>query len=299
MRSYTRNRHDAVLTVFEQLALKELSLHADTAARVCTGLSSDTLPKVFDEKMLDKVARLTSAQSVTALTVLRRLEGLGLLTPVSQYRWQVAGQRDVFGKLASMLEAVAFFRQSVHQDRTAASVVLTRPAQPSRLEKALAEFGWTIQDLQLTSEAFVDIATYAKRRFIVMTPFLDEHGGRWLVELLRKVSPEVEKAVILRYIAQPSHWSYPEGYSVLAGVLAELRATVYDYALPRADGSGTETFHAKVILADDDYAYVGSANMNKASLEYSMELGILIRGEAAKTVARVVEAITQICSSQP
>jgi hypothetical protein len=104
MKSCTRNRYDAVLTAFEQLALKDLSPHADTATRVCTGLSSETLPRVFDENMLDKVARLTSAQSVTALIVLRRLEGLGLLTPVSEYRWQIAAQRDVFGKLASMLE---------------------------------------------------------------------------------------------------------------------------------------------------------------------------------------------------
>ena len=45
-----------------------------------------------------------------------------------------------------------------------------------------------------------------------------------------------------------------------------------NYALQRASG-GRESFHAKVILADDCRAYVGSANVTGWSLDYSMELG--------------------------
>lgn len=60
---------------------------------------------------------------------------------------------------------------------------------------------------------------------------------------------------------------------------------------------GIETFHAKVVLADDDYAYVGSANMNRSSLENAMELGVLMRGEAARAVGRVVNAIRAVCKS--
>jgi phosphatidylserine/phosphatidylglycerophosphate/cardiolipin synthase-like enzyme len=81
---------------------------------------------------------------------------------------------------------------------------------------------------------------------------------------------------------------------VLRPALAQLGVEVYDYAIPRPAGAGTETFHAKVVLADDNYAYVGSANMNKSSLEYSMELGILVRGEAATLVSKVIDAILQI-----
>lgn len=46
------------------------------------------------------------------------------------------------------------------------------------------------------------------------------------------------------------------------------------------------------------YAYVGSANMNRSSLEHSMELGMLVRGEAARTVAKVVEAVMRVCAGR-
>lgn len=70
-----------------------------------------------------------------------------------------------------------------------------------------------------------------------------------------------------------------------------MNAKVYDYALPRADSTGIETFHAKVVLADWTDAYVGSSNMNRASLERSMEMGVLIRGDGARSVAIVIDAI--------
>jgi phosphatidylserine/phosphatidylglycerophosphate/cardiolipin synthase-like enzyme len=52
--------------------------------------------------------------------------------------------------------------------------------------------------------------------------------------------------------------------------------------LDRPEATGYETFHAKVLLADDDEAYVGSANMTKWSFEQSLELGVLVRGRAAR-----------------
>ena len=52
-----------------------------------------------------------------------------------------------------------------------------------------------------------------------------------------------------------------------------------------------QTFHAKVVLCDDDVAYVGSSNLNAASLEHSMEMGVAMEGKAARDIAIVVEAV--------
>ena len=60
---------------------------------------------------------------------------------------------------------------------------------------------------------------------------------------------------------------------------------------------GYETFHAKVILADDRMAYIGSANMTQASLSVSMELGALLKGNSVKTLGSVVDAILSIAPS--
>lgn len=45
------------------------------------------------------------------------------------------------------------------------------------------------------------------------------------------------------------------------------------------------------MLCDDDVAYVGSSNLNAASLEHSMEMGVAMEGKAARDVAMVVEAV--------
>lgn len=68
---------------------------------------------------------------------------------------------------------------------------------------------------------------------------------------------------------------------------------VFDYRLER-DGGGFETFHAKVVLADRNWAYVGSTNMTQWSLAYSMELGVSLKGRSAGRIARVVDAVLRV-----
>jgi phosphatidylserine/phosphatidylglycerophosphate/cardiolipin synthase-like enzyme len=82
--------------------------------------------------------------------------------------------------------------------------------------------------------------------------------------------------------------------STSAGRLQVLGVQVYDYALPREGGKGIETFHAKLVLADDVMAYVGSSNMTWGSLEHSMELGLVVTGVAPKRLAVLTDAIVGI-----
>ena len=52
-----------------------------------------------------------------------------------------------------------------------------------------------------------------------------------------------------------------------------------------------ETFHDKVVVADDMPAYVGSANLLSSSEGLSLEMGLLVEGGAAAQVARLVDAV--------
>ena len=52
-----------------------------------------------------------------------------------------------------------------------------------------------------------------------------------------------------------------------------------------------ETFHAKILLADDDKAYIGSANMTRWSRDFSMERGVILRGPSVRPVATLVDAV--------
>lgn len=92
----------------------------------------------------------------------------------------------------------------------------------------------------------------------------------------------------------PSHPSYPTGYDLVSAKLSALKVKVYDYVVDKMDAPGYETFHAKVVLADRSTAYVGSSNMNKASKERSMEMGLVVEERAAQQISRVLESIMKV-----
>jgi phosphatidylserine/phosphatidylglycerophosphate/cardiolipin synthase-like enzyme len=57
-----------------------------------------------------------------------------------------------------------------------------------------------------------------------------------------------------------------------------------------------ETFHAKLIVADDTLAYVGSADLLNSSEGLSLETGLLVEGNAAVQVA-LVDAVLRAARS--
>ena len=82
-----------------------------------------------------------------------------------------------------------------------------------------------------------------------------------------------------------------EGKLTIGEWLAKRGVSVLNYSIPKDSGSKRETFHAKVVLSDRDVAYVGSSNLTAGSREFSMELGVVLRGKAARLVSEVVEAV--------
>ncbi|MCS3896263.1 hypothetical protein M2171_005396 [Bradyrhizobium japonicum USDA 38] len=65
----------------------------------------------------------------------------------------------------------------------------------------------------------------------------------------------------------------------------------FDYTV--ASDDGFETFLAKVALADDQLAYVGSANMTVFA-RHSMDLGLLVEARPARVVANVLCAVVKV-----
>jgi hypothetical protein len=145
-----------------------------------------------------------------------------------------------------------------------------------------------------TSAAFARLAQAASRRLVVMSPFIDAGGFRWLRRVFEATRMDCQKIVVLRNAEQ---------YSVELGVqhadwLRALRVSVRDYHLSHDAASGRalpiETFHAKLIVADDTFAYVGSANLLNSSEGLSLETGLLVEGATAIQVARLVDAVLRV-----
>jgi phosphatidylserine/phosphatidylglycerophosphate/cardiolipin synthase-like enzyme len=138
-----------------------------------------------------------------------------------------------------------------------------------------------------TQQTFEKLADAAASSFTIMTPFLNEEGLVITLHLFRRTRAHRRHLIIRRSGAARS--AVDRGWNDLL----HLGVDVLDYTLPVA--GGYETFHAKVLLADQDLAYVGSANMT-AFARHSMELGILTDGRAARVVASIVRGVERIAT---
>lgn len=271
-------------------ALKGLSAHSAVGGLICGAAGDGQLAGTVDVRRICAVSGIAQSRTGEALEFLRAARSLGLVEQISELNWRVA-QAPVLAELAPMLQAAHVYRTEIHQDTDTVDVVLTKPPNPSQLAKTLEGMllgTWGILD---TREVLPSIAENAAERLVVMTPFLDEVGGEILLALFKHVRPLVRKQLILRATAEGF---LPPGYMSNAGQLAGLGVETFNFRLEKAEASGMETFHAKVVLADDAKAYVGSSNMNKWSFQYSLELGLLVSGKAARRIAQVVDAVMKV-----
>ena len=196
-----------------------------------------------------------------------------------------------FIELATSLEAVALYRDSVHIDADQVEVVLTPPGKPSELGEALRMRGRIEADLEHTEAILRHLAARTTTRFAVLSPFIDSGGMDNLIAMFKQTRSEARRVLVTRC----QDGVMPPPLQAAFSTLKALGVAVHNYWVPRQ--SGYETFHAKVFLSDDRMAYIGSANMTQASLSVSMELGVLLKGDSVKTLVSVVDAILSIAPS--
>jgi phosphatidylserine/phosphatidylglycerophosphate/cardiolipin synthase-like enzyme len=279
------------LSAFEKAALAALAPRASLAGALLDAWSELPEGSVQNARSLVAHAQLGVTEERAAAEVLESALAAGLL---ERRGGGFAAKSSAFGafhRLAFALASVQHYLTAVHQDATRVQVVLTKPPRPSVLEGKLGELGWRTSDLEATDHAFNSLVRSAQRRVIVMTPFFDERGAAWIQELFGFVSVGVERVLILRSLEDSSKRDYPTGFTAIQTWLAAQQVKVFNYSIPRSSGFGRETFHAKVVVADRRYAYVGSSNVTAASLDHSMEMGVALEGKAVAEVAEVIDAV--------
>lgn len=269
-----------------QRAFLSLAPHAVTAAPICRAAADGRFSGVTRLLDICAVAGIAEARSSSVEAALVAGASLGLFERCSGLEWRP--ESLPFAELATALEAVALYREQVHVDADRVEVVLTPPGKPSQLREALRMRGRVEADLEHTEAILRHLAARATTRFAVVSPFIDSWGMDSLISMFRATKEGVHRILIIRchdgVVPLPLQLALP--------TLDALSVRVHNYWLPRQNGY--ETFHAKIILADDRMAYIGSANMTQASLSVSMELGALLEGASAKTLVSVVDAILSI-----
>jgi len=280
------------LTAFEGAVLAGLADKAGLAAALLEAWAYLPADTVQSARSLVDAAQFGVTEEGSTRDLLERSVGLGLVEATPAGFKPRSGAHMRFQRLAFALHAVEHYRSLVHRDATVAQVVLTKPPRPSVLEQKLSALGWRTTDLEPTEHAFHGMVRSALRRVVVMTPFFDSTGAAWLQELLSYVSHGVERILILRSLEDKTRKDYPFGFDALSPWLKAQGIRVFNYSNPRMQG-GRETFHAKAVLCDRSAAYLGSSNVTAASLEHSMEMGVVLEGRAAASVADVIDAVLE------
>ena len=186
--------------------------------------------------------------------------------------------------LSSFLTGAAEMR--VYALAEAAPVaVVTLPGLPSRLTQVLPIEGPVHASMESTDNEITRIARSAVSSITIMSPFVNREGAEFAMRVFDQ-SQAKDKTLITRLAGKTGHVVRP-----LLDAMERRGIRVLDYFIPA--GEGYETFHAKVVIADGDLAYVGSANMTMYS-RHSMELGIIVKGKAAHAVAALVRSVQRI-----
>jgi len=199
--------------------------------------------------------------------------------------WQI-GPGQMPSGLASFLDGAAAMRAIMPEEGMATAVV-TMPPSPNAIGAALPATGLAYAALVHTKDALEKLADAAANSFTIMTPFLNDEGLVIALDLFRRTRARRRHLIIRR--SGSARAAVNRGWSDIC----QLNVEVLNYTLPVEDGY--ETFHAKIVLADQDIAYVGSANMT-AFARHSMELGILTDGRAARVVASIVRGVERIAT---
>lgn len=186
--------------------------------------------------------------------------------------------------LGAFLAGAEAMRAARAQDGEALAVV-TLPAAPSAIARALPAEGPIHASIGRTEETLGELARAALSSFTVVSPFVNQEGAEFVMHLFDQTNAP-HRTLITRCAG-----STRAALDPLLPVLLGKGIGVLDYLLP-AEG-GYETFHAKIAIADGDQAYVGSANMTRYA-RHSMELGMLVRGRPARAVAALVGAVERV-----
>jgi phosphatidylserine/phosphatidylglycerophosphate/cardiolipin synthase-like enzyme len=146
--------------------------------------------------------------------------------------------------------------------------------------------------------ALVGLIMAAREHLVLASPFWDDQTANELGDLLER---RLEAGVHIEFLGRLPQWEagHTHGYATLIKrLLPHPCCQAFGWETPLTDDLfGTQTFHFKVAIADHgQQAYLGTANFTLSGLRSRMELGVLLQGEEASKLARILAAILKIAT---
>ena len=173
-------------------------------------------------------------------------------------------------------------------EKGAAWVLGRRSAQRSDSWALVASLGTAKTPAGLrhgTAETFISLIMGASSRVRFIAPYVDSAG---VAVLSDAITAALQRGVVIE-VFEPKDWP-PSKVAI-----NELRRVAKDadlaHRLHTVDVASEGPWpHLKVLVADGDAAYIGSANITAAALAgRNLELGVIVRGEQVQVIDQILD----------
>ena len=160
---------------------------------------------------------------------------------------------------------------------------------PSLIEDTLRE------ELHDLSTALFDLIVSAQSRVIIASPFWDKGAGQELTGLFEK---RLASGIVIDVLGRVDGGKDNTFLDLSKRFIGRPGIRFYNWYKPDINWLLTQTFHFKAAATDNGAkAYLGSANMTYGGLRSRMELGVILQGHAARTLASILDMILQLSIS--
>jgi putative cardiolipin synthase len=253
-----------------------------------------------------RIAQQTGVDRSSAGNIFRQLEEADAVTRSSHEGTMVESdysvQTDKCRELFTVLRvAIPVIEEYIDRQPPATMVepLVTFPDDPSFSNVSPSKFGMNQLFSALASEI-----KQSEDSIIIVAPFFEGEGfGRLRSVLSNAIDRGVELTIVTRYLEdEQSHNRAVIGdfldYLIEEGIgisrVNTVDYTVWDDDVPLEEQvqnsqNPSFTLHAKVIVFDNDSAYMGSANVTDYGFDRYLELGVLLEGIVASQCRQLCE----------
>jgi PLD-like domain len=211
----------------------------------------------------------------------------GALTNLGVLRQEGTASRfskEVFQETAGFRSGVWETLRIENRERAERSEVRLCIAVPPGLDTTLEDR--MLREGAELRAAVLEVVASAKHDLILASPFWDEETTEEIADLLTKrLDAGVQVCILGRFTeASPSPMS-----AILRRLAAHECCRVLAWFSATPSDRSVQTFHFKAAVADEGrVAYLGSANLTTYGLRSRMELGVILSGEAARQLYRII-----------
>jgi len=175
-------------------------------------------------------------------------------------------------------------------------VVSLPPYNIFGLERELKLLNFPINTMK---EEFQKLFERANHSIYICSPFLEYNGfDIYLPILLSKAKTGVDIKIVSRQIGVADPNSRYKQINKIQRIFKENMASIsirnYHFFQEKMISS---SIHAKMIISDYEYAYIGSGELRKNSFDKNFEVGVILKGEQAHQLGKIFEKIFSVSAS--